>query len=672
MLVPRCSAPRSPTRQAARGGRRSLLGLAWLAAGPLACAGAEAPPPAPPRPPPAAVVVSAPVAQVFAEHEVEFVFGDPERRQKLQAAFPAIDALAEAELREGRLPGFVLGVVIDGELAYQKGFGVVDVEKKAAPDADTVYSLGPVGKSFTALAALALRDDGALRLDEPLTRLLPEAAGLVYPTRDAPPITLRQLLTHTSGLPAAGRFEAAIYDHAITEEEMLTSLAGLPLERAPGAAWSYSNLGYGLLGLALERAASSSLRSFVGKRLLTPLGMASSTYDPETLPPARVATPYRHRLASGSFERAARAQLGAAVGAGNLYASLRDVARYAAFQLAAYPPGNAPEAGPVRRSSVREAHAEALRAAGLSVQSGATAGERPVVANADSYGYGWFVDESCDFERLVSHAGGVAGYSSSLLLLPESGVGVIALTNLGPFGNLSIARKALLELKKGGGLAKRAPRAKRLSPAFEVAMPKLLGVLNAWSEEGYRAMLTRPRYVALEDERAELAAYHAAHGACRSYSPIEGSSPTTARFALQCERGALEMEVALNPSDGLIRAFTGTSREIAPPPELAQAAERLAGLVGKWDAGVYQRILAPRAKPSRPEIEASFGRLRAAHGICKVSSFSRHVNRPRFRLTCERGGDLTLSAALDEKRRELVVSYAFSTESAGACVIDGA
>ncbi|HEU4538140.1 MAG TPA: serine hydrolase domain-containing protein, partial [Polyangiaceae bacterium] len=430
------------------------------------------------------------------------------------------------------------------------------------------------------------------------------------------------------------------------------------------------NLGYGLLGLALERAASSSLRALVGKRLLAPLGLASSTYDPETLPPARVASPYRRRLASGAFERAAKAQLGAAVGAGNLYSSLRDVARYAAFQLGAYPPGDAPEAGPVRRATVREAHAEALRAAGLSVQAGAAAGDRPVAANADSHGYGWFVDESCDFERLVSHAGGVAGYSSSLLLLPESGVGVVALTNLGPFGNLSIARKALLELKKGGGLAPRAPRAKRLSPAFDVAMPRLLAVLNAWSEEGYRALLTRPRYVALEDERAELAAYHAAHGACISYAPIEGSSPTSARFALKCERGALELEVALNPSDGLVRAFTGTSRGLAPPPELARAAERLAGLVGKWDANAYQRFLAPKAKASRAEIEAAFGRLRAARGACKVEEFSRHVNRPRFRLACERGGELTLSLAVDDARRELVTSYAFSSENAGACAAD--
>src|SRR5262249_18455166 len=130
-----------------------------------------------------------------------------------------------------KVPGMAVGVVIDGELAYAKGFGFADVEKKMKPDADTVFRIGSITKSFTALATLSLRDDGALALDDPLTTFMPEASGIVYPTRDAPPITLRQLLTHTSGLSRSGNLTDP---HATSENDVMKSLQGLSLENTPG------------------------------------------------------------------------------------------------------------------------------------------------------------------------------------------------------------------------------------------------------------------------------------------------------------------------------------------------------------------------------------------------------------------------------------------------------
>ena len=100
-----------------------------------------------------------------------------------------------------KIPGAVVGVVIDGELAYAKGFGVSNIDKKTKPDEDTVFRIGSISKSFTGLAALSLRDEGVIDFDDPLVKYVPEAAGLVYPTRDSAPITLRHLLMHTSGLP---------------------------------------------------------------------------------------------------------------------------------------------------------------------------------------------------------------------------------------------------------------------------------------------------------------------------------------------------------------------------------------------------------------------------------------------------------------------------------------
>src|SRR5438067_2508588 len=124
--------------------RERLLSPAALAALLLACAPPPALPAAAPPAPPAAAVA----AQAFAESEPEYGFVDPERRKKLASTFPAIEAMIDAEVRAHRLPGMAVGVVVDGELAYAGGFGVTDLETKTKPDADTVYRIGSITKSF--------------------------------------------------------------------------------------------------------------------------------------------------------------------------------------------------------------------------------------------------------------------------------------------------------------------------------------------------------------------------------------------------------------------------------------------------------------------------------------------------------------------------------------------
>src|SRR5262249_26084126 len=153
-------------------------------------------------------------------------------------------------------------------------------------------------------------------------------------------------------------------DREPSEDEVVKSLAGFALESAPGSKQLYSNLGFGLLGIVVGRASHASLREVVAKKLLGPLGMSSTGWDPAGAPAGRVPTPYK-KSALGVLERAGAWRLGASEGAGGIYSTLRDMARYAALQLSAYPPRSAPEAGAIRRSSVREAHFNALRSGGL-------------------------------------------------------------------------------------------------------------------------------------------------------------------------------------------------------------------------------------------------------------------------------------------------------------------
>jgi hypothetical protein len=169
-----------------------------------------------------------------------------------------------------------------------------------------------------------------------------------------------------------------------------------------------------------------------------------------------------------------------------------------------------------------------------------------------------------------------------------------------------------------------------------------------------------------EAERVELEGYRAFHGACKGYAPVEVMSLRTAKLAMQCERGSLEMVVSI-ASKGLIEGFGGTSRDVPPPPAVARAAERLAGLIQAWDDGVYTRILGANTTKTRAERQAIFDGLRTAHGSCAPRGFVRTHETQKVTLACDRGGDLGLTLKLDEKDQEAVASFSLAPEGGGAC-----
>ena len=217
----------------------------------------------------------------------------------------------------------------------------------------------------------------------------------------------------------------------------------------------------------------------------------------------------------------------------------------------------------------------------------------------------------------------------------------------------------LLALEKTGGLSPRVRRAV-LPPAFAPALARFLAVYDAWNEDAYKAMLSAERPPNLtESERRELAGYRALHGACTGYEPVEVMNLRAARLALRCERGALEMEVSID-SRGLITGFGGTSREVPPPPALARAAGRLVGLIGKWDDGVYRKLLEATPGHTKAERAAFFAGLRASHGACTVGAYTRTEDTEKLSLSCERGGDLWLALKLDEKDQEHAATFSIT------------
>jgi CubicO group peptidase (beta-lactamase class C family) len=601
----------------------------------------------PPRAPTTATAVSTPAIapasatpaslQGFADADPGYGFVDPERRHRLLVAFPAIDAALTAEMKAMRLPGFALGVVIDGDLAYSRGFGVTDLETQARPDADTIYRIGSITKSFTSLALLAQRDDGKLGLDDLLARWIPEARGLVYPTRDAPPITLRQLANHTSGLPRLGAFDV---DAEPSQATIVASLPGTALEFTPGTDWRYSNLGFSLLGLVVERAAGAPFHDVVRRRIFQPLGMTSSFWTLDEVPADRLATTYDGPL--DHLTRTKPVRRGAAGGSGAIYSTVRDLARYAALQLSAYPARNDPDTGPIRRATLREAHGTGVQA---SSWAGLAAAPRPgdatIAYNTSTYGFGWIKEQNCDFDDLVWHNGAIDSYRSELQLLPSRGVGVIILTNF-PVETGRLARRAVAELLRTGALAPRVPRP---SPALLAAADRLLAVQNHWDPAAYKAMLDPARADLTAVEQHELATYHALHGTCGAATPIAVRSPTAATLRATCDRGSFELALSIAAGSDRITGFAGTSRGVAAPARLAEQAAAIASLISRWDDAVFQRHLARTRRPPA-DAQAYFADLRATYGACHVLGAVHEGLDWHMELACDRASPLALRLTL--------------------------
>ena len=349
------------------------------------------------------------------------VRGVPPAAPTLEAVEQAIDENAQATFQRSHWSNLALGIVSQGRLIWAKGYGS-RTEGAADPvTAATVFRFGSITKTFTSLALLQLRDEGKVALDDPAERYLPELRGVVYPTAEHPPITLRELLTHTSGLPAVGSIDYT-QGSPLTEAQLLGSLQGLKLEATPGTHYQYSNLAMCLVGLAVSRIAHLPYREVIEARIAQPLGLHLA-WTPEAVGSERLAsghTPGHLPVSDWT--------LGACEPCGGIYGSLDDLARYAAFELSAWPPRDAPESPLATRSTLREA------------QSVLGPLLKPF-----AFGANWVVQEDPALGHVVWHNGETLAYAAELWMLPARGLAVVALLGEGSESGLADLVRATLK-----------------------------------------------------------------------------------------------------------------------------------------------------------------------------------------------------------------------------------
>lgn len=331
-----------------------------------------------------------------------------DRHPAVADAISLFEIWTEEQLTYQQIPGLAIGLVYDQELVWSRGFGVADLETARAVGPDTLFRAGSISKLFTATAILQLRDQGLLGLDDPVARHLPEF-DLENPFPEEPPVTIRQLLTHTAGIPREAAFPYWTDHEFPTVEALLEALPGQTMVFRPGDRYKYSNLGMALLGQIVTRVSGQSHAEYVEQKILKPLGMDDSTFAPGPEHRARMATAYLRYYPGQEREVFAYYETEGMAPAANLVSSISDLARFAALHLG----GDAAADGAVLApSTIRE-----MQRAQFVYPS--WSGGR---------GLGFAVSRRDD-ETIVHHGGWIGGHRGHLLLIPSRGIGVIALLN---------------------------------------------------------------------------------------------------------------------------------------------------------------------------------------------------------------------------------------------------
>jgi CubicO group peptidase (beta-lactamase class C family) len=308
-----------------------------------------------------------------------------------QAVAAKIDAYMDAAVRHDHFAGSIL-VARDGKPLLSKGYGMASYELQVPNQPDTVFRIASLTKQFTAMAVMQLQEQGRLQIGDSVCKYLDDCPAAWQP------VTLRHLLTHGSGIPNVSSLPTWDEDLGLKRyrrPELVRLFRDLPLDFAPGEKFKYSNSGYFLLGLVIERASGKSYGDFLRDGIFAPLGMAHSLFDDNRkIIPGR-ATGYYSR--GSEFISAPFIDPTTTFSAGGITSTTGDLLRW---DQALYTDKL------VSRRSLDEIF----------------------TANQGGYGFGWQLGERLG-RRKTEHSGSLNGFSAYILRFPDERVTVIVLSN---------------------------------------------------------------------------------------------------------------------------------------------------------------------------------------------------------------------------------------------------
>jgi CubicO group peptidase (beta-lactamase class C family) len=302
-----------------------------------------------------------------------------------------MDSLILKNASNAEFCGSVL-VAKAGKIVLHKGYGYSHEEQKIPNDAHTVYCIASITKTFTAALVLKLEEQGKLSVTDNINRYLPG-----FPNGEK--ITIRQLLTHTSGIPDYLRdkgFQSIDQSKPITQEEMMNFFKNKPPDFDPGTSFRYSNAGYTILGYIIEKVTGTAYADALANYIFKPLHMEHTTYGPPQGDRNKPATGYM--MYYNNFKRTSPVvHASVSYSTGAIYSTVGDLYKW---------------------------HQALQKKKFLTEQTLATAYKK----DKGNYGYGWFTDSLYGKQR-VSHDGNIPGYRSNINRFPQDDVCVIALSN---------------------------------------------------------------------------------------------------------------------------------------------------------------------------------------------------------------------------------------------------
>lgn len=316
-------------------------------------------------------------------------------------------------------------VFIGNKIVWAKAYGWANKERQIPADTNTIYRTGSITKTFTAYLMMMLAAEGVISIDDPVAKYLPEIKQLKYPPGSMP-ITFRQLASHTAGLSKEPALEnAASGSYSGWEQKVLASIPTITVLSKPGAAYQYSNIGYGILGLALSRAAHQPYDQLVEEKILQRAGMYNSFFQIPEGKQGQIATGYSIDAFSGVADTlqpyTEHSGRGYKVPNGGMYATANDLARFLMMQC-----------NP-----------------GISLLDSTSVAQMTSIQTPESseygYGLGYTIRNNDHGFKIVEHDGSVAGYNAFMAYSPRYKTGIVLLRNY-DFGLTDILQRPRVTL----------------------------------------------------------------------------------------------------------------------------------------------------------------------------------------------------------------------------------
>ncbi|MGU3409878.1 serine hydrolase domain-containing protein [Microbacterium sp. M1A1_1b] len=480
-----------------------------------------------------------------------------------------VDALFRERVERGVAPSSVWGVFDQDGLIATGGHG--DRGDGTAPDADTVYRIASCTKSITAATLLSLQADGRVSLDAPITDFVPAFGDVGLPTADSPVPTLRMLLTMSAGFPTDDPWGDR--QESITDAELDAVLRdGLLFDSVPGTGFAYSNLGYALLGRAIQVVAGRPFADVASQVVLRPLGLDDTVFRAAD---ARGYVVTGVRPHQDTWEPLPLSGPGAFSPIGGLFSTVRDLSRWARHLSSAFASvrdrtGRA-DSGPVSPADRRHMQ-QAMRVIPAPAIPSA---RRPV-----GYGFGLFVEQDDTVGPIVSHSGGYPGFSAHMRWSVRTGLGVVAFENATQ-AKVSVATETAHDVLLGLGRPAAHPAPARpvaagpvtVLPETRAAQSAVSRLLIAWHDapeqtdpdDSAAARCCTPNVpmdVPWDRRRAAAARAVATIGADLHAAPVAeaSSAPTHLRWWLPGSSGRLRVEIRLAPlAAGLVQTLLVTA-----------------------------------------------------------------------------------------------------------------